>query len=130
MPREDTQLRKRRAQRRKATLWGALAATSVVLRYYTPRIAPVPWHTSTRTGQMWVDELLAGHPERIHRVLGVTKHKFTQLVAELREHTGIEDMEHVTLEEGVAITLHFLVTNNSIAQESEWFQRSPDTISQ
>jgi hypothetical protein len=119
-----------RLYRRNAAVFATLAATSAVLHHYGRRIAPIPWHNSIRTGKMFVDELLEGHPERIRSVLGLRKHTFRQLVHELRHRTGVGSTRGITLEESVAITLHFLVTNNSVAQEAELFQRSPDTISQ
>jgi hypothetical protein len=119
-----------RHNRLRAAVSAAVVASSTILDYYGPRITPVAWHNSIRTGQMLVNKLLEGHPERIRRVLGTHKHVFQQLVHELYHYTGLDNTRGVSLEESVAITLHFLVTNNSVAQESEMFQRSPDTISQ
>ena len=42
-----------------------------------------PYHTSLLSGEGWVQELLNGHPKRIRCELGVTKHVFQQLMAEL-----------------------------------------------
>ena len=39
-----------------------------------------PWHTSMLTGQMWVLELLAGHPEHICTQLGVCSHVFYAII--------------------------------------------------
>ncbi|KAF8120285.1 hypothetical protein EV363DRAFT_1146919, partial [Boletus edulis] len=53
---------------------------------------------STLTGQMWVQELLDGHPDRIRNELGVRKHVFTRLIDELVS-IGLTHSKHVTLEE-------------------------------
>ena len=60
-----------------------------------------PWHTSMLTGQMWVIELLGGHPEHIRTELGVHKHVFYAIIDELRE-LGHTDSKFVTLEEQLA----------------------------
>ncbi|KAH9954260.1 hypothetical protein BGW80DRAFT_1130185, partial [Lactifluus volemus] len=43
-----------------------------------------PYHTSALTGEAWVLELLAGHPECIRCELGVHHHVFDQLISELQ----------------------------------------------
>ena len=77
-----------------------------------------PWHTSMLTGQMWVLELLAGHPECICKVLGVHTHVFYALIDELRE-LGYSDSTFVTLEEQLAIFLYFSVTGLTIRHLGE-----------
>jgi hypothetical protein len=49
-----------------------------------------PYHTSTLTGQGWVDEPLDGHPERIRTELGMHKHAFLALLSKLQDlgHTS------------------------------------------
>src|ERR1700733_3828137 len=44
-----------------------------------------PYHTSALTGEAWVMELLAGHPNRIRCELGVSREVFVELVHELRQ---------------------------------------------
>ena len=41
--------------------------------------APVPCRTSILRGQMWVDELLRGHPARIWEQLSIGKRAFKKL---------------------------------------------------
>src|SRR3954454_19103159 len=36
-----------------------------------PLVSKQPYHTSILTGEGWVQELLNGHPERIHTELGL-----------------------------------------------------------
>ena len=86
-----------------------------------------PWHTSMLTGQMWVLELLAGHPERIRTELGVHTHVFYALIDELHE-LGYSDSKFVTLEEQLAIFLYCSVTGLTVRHLGERFQRSNETI--
>ena len=86
-----------------------------------------PWHTSILTGQMWVLELLGGHPERIRTELGVHTHVFYALIDELRS-LGYGDSKFVTLEEQLAIFLYCSVTGLTVRHLGERFQRSNDTI--
>ena len=86
-----------------------------------------PWHTSMLTGQMWVLELHAGHPECIHKVLGVHTHVFYALIDELRE-LGYSDLKFATLEEQLAIFLYCSVTGLTVRHLGEQFQRSNETI--
>lgn len=102
-----------------------VAATASLLEsVYTRQ----PYHTSILTGQGWVLELLAGHPDRIHCSLGVHHHVFIALLEELREQ-GYTNSKHVTLEEQLAIFLHACVTGLPIRHLGERFQRSNETIS-
>ena len=79
------------------------------------------------TGQMWVLELLAGHPERIHTQLGVHSHVFYAIIDELCA-LGYTDSKFVTLEEQLAIFLYCSVTSLTVRHLGERFQRSNDTI--
>jgi hypothetical protein len=87
-----------------------------------------PYHTSILTGEGWVMELIAGHPERIRCELGVHHHVFAALIAELRR-IGHTNSKHVSLEEQLAIFLYTCVTGLSIRHVGERFQRSNETIS-
>lgn len=86
-----------------------------------------PWHTSILTGEMWVMELLAGHPEHIRTELGVHSHVFYALIDELRD-MGCTDSKYVSLEEQLAIFLYCSVTGLTVRHLGERFQRSNDTI--
>lgn len=89
---------------------------------------PEPYHTSILSGQMWVDELLDGHPDRIRCELGLRKEDFRELIHVLRSF-GEADSRYVTLEEQLAIFLYTSVTGLTIRHAGERFQRSSDTIS-
>ena len=87
-----------------------------------------PYHTSILTGEGWVMELLAGHPERIRCELGMRQHVFAELISELRQ-MGYTNSKYVSLEEQLAIFLYACITGLTIWHLGEWFQRSNDTIS-
>ncbi|KAK6972089.1 hypothetical protein R3P38DRAFT_2812738 [Favolaschia claudopus] len=105
-----------------------LAAVLGAVEAVKPRLCPEPYHTSVRTGRMWMDELLAGHRRRMRRNMGMHKPVFRKLVRTLRAKTGIGDSKHVGLTEAVGLFLHMIVTNNTTEEEDEIFQRSPDTV--
>ncbi|KIY66152.1 hypothetical protein CYLTODRAFT_321176, partial [Cylindrobasidium torrendii FP15055 ss-10] len=56
------------------------------------------YHTSALTGQMWMEELINGHPDRIHCELGVRLHVFNILLDELRV-MNVQKTRDVSLEE-------------------------------
>jgi hypothetical protein len=75
-------------------------------------------HTSILTGEAWILELLVGHPDRIYYSLGVRKHVFYELIANMRA-MGLTDSRHVTLEEQLAIFLHTSLTGLTIRHLGE-----------
>ena len=91
-------------------------------------ISKQPYHTSSLSGEKWVLELLQGHPGRIHHELGIYKHIFLKLIAEL-VGLGYSPSRYITLEEQLAIFLYTCRTGLSIRHIAERFQRSSDTIS-
>jgi hypothetical protein len=93
-----------------------------------PLVSKEPYHTSILTGEAWVQELLHGHPKRIHTELGVHLHVFQQLVMVLQE-CGMQASKWISLEEKVAIFLYASVTGLSIRHLGERFQHSNETIS-
>lgn len=113
-----------------------LQLLSVILNSIVPTILQIvrqyydkqPYHTSILSGRGWVQELLDGHPERIHTELGVHKHVFMALIAKLHA-IGYTDSKSVTLEEQLAIFLYGSVTGLSICHLGERFQRANETIS-
>lgn len=103
----------------------------IIVALYTIMVIPAdpePYHTSILTGQMWVEELLDGHPNRIYCELGLRKEVFRDLIRVLRNF-GVSDSKYVSLEEQLAIFLYMSVTGLTIRHTGECFQRSNDTIS-
>jgi len=96
----------------------------LIQRYYMKE----PYHTSILSGYAWLQELLHGHPERIHTELGVHKEVFHALIRELCL-MGHGDTRYITLEEQLAIFLYTSVTGLSIRHVGERFQHANGTIS-
>lgn len=99
------------------------ATASLVQSMYTREA----YHTSALTGEAWVMELLAGHPERIRCELGVSHDVFSELIAELRS-MGYGNSKFVSLEEKLAIFLYACVTGLTSPHVGERFQRPTKTI--
>lgn len=112
-----------------------LSATTEVIRivgiaamlYASANYFTQPYHTSKLSGQQWVDELIQGHPDRIHCELGVHLPVFISLIITL-QRMGYGDNKYVKLEEQLAIFLYGSVTGLSVRHLGERFQRSNDTI--
>ncbi|KAJ7017915.1 hypothetical protein C8F04DRAFT_888724, partial [Mycena alexandri] len=66
-----------------------------------------PMHTSALTGQLWLNELVAGHPARFRDQLGMGKLAFSRLSNELQIHSGLRASKHVSADEKLATFLHF-----------------------
>ncbi|KAJ3992550.1 hypothetical protein F5050DRAFT_1579347 [Lentinula boryana] len=47
-------------------------------------------HDSVFTGEMWIDELVEGHPRRMRESMGMASHVFQNLVKEMRK-AGLRD---------------------------------------
>lgn len=106
-----------------------LTAVQTLVESMSPNIhVREPYHTSILTGEGWVMELLAGHPERIRCELGMHQHVFLELILELRR-MGYTNSKYVSLEEQLAIFLYASVTGLTIRHLGERFQRSNETIS-
>ena len=79
-----------------------------------------PYYASVLTGEGWVQELLAGHPERFRNQLGMHKHVFVELLTQLHSELSMyyieldTDPKSVSLAEQVAIFLYTCVTGLTI----------------
>ena len=105
-----------------------LAASRDATLLYLSRFNCVPVHTSRLTGQNWIDELWDGHDRRFYNEIGLRKHVFVKLVSVLERDAGIIHTQHVSIEEQVAIFLHYAHRGLSNRALQEQFQRSTDTI--
>jgi hypothetical protein len=110
-----------------AAATSAIAAALAVLNYSQAYYEKTPYHDSALSGIAWVLELLNGHPERIHRELGVHK-LFRALLITLQE-AGYRQSKFVMLEEQLAIFLYICVTGLSLRHVCEHFQRASETAS-
>ena len=106
-----------------------MAAIAIILATDEEQLAQLrlPYHTSVLTGESWVMELLAGHPQHIHTELGVSHEVFIALIDELC-HMGHTDFKFVSLEEQVAIFLYASVTGLIVQHLGERFQQPNETI--
>jgi hypothetical protein len=125
--RVQAQIRLQRRMQQYAVLFLSiiLTATTAILQSLDIR---EPYHTSILTGEGWVLELLAGHPNWIRCELGVSRKVFAALISSLREK-GHGNSKYVSLEEQLAIFLYASVTGLTVRHLGEQFQRSNKTIS-
>jgi hypothetical protein len=117
---------RQRRIRRIAAVVCAVAAVTASLCLERPD--PIPMHTSVLTGQLWLNELLAGHPTRFREQLGMAKHAFLRLSTELQMYSGLAATKFVSANEKLATFLYFARTGSSSRMLRERFQRSADTI--
>jgi hypothetical protein len=103
----------------------------IIDNYIVEELAPhynhTPYHTSALSGEHWVQELLAGHPERIRTELGVYRSTFIVLVKAIQA-VGLHSSRNVSIEEQLSIFLYTVVTGLPCTHIREHFQRSSDTI--
>ena len=93
------------------------------------RLNPEPYHTSVLSGHQWVQELLEGHRDRMKNSLGTSAGVFRRLEQELVHLGGLAPRRYIDTTEQLAIFLYQAVTNCSVRQAGERFQRSNETIS-
>ena len=105
------------------------ALTAAAALYANDHLLHDPYHTSSLSGQKWVEELIMGHPGRFKDQFGMNKVAFFKLLEKLVQKTPLKDSRHVNVEEQLAIFLYACTTNLSSKKLAERFQRSTQTIS-
>ena len=103
-----------------ATAIGAVVAS-------LPWLNKEPMYDSLYTGEMRMQELLAGHDQRFYFAFGMTKEVFLKLKSELQDLTGFNDTRHLTMDEQLGVFLRICRSGNVTRDVQELFQRSPDT---
>ncbi len=99
--------------------------------YVAPQYYKESLHNSSLSGRAWLNELLAGHPDRILINLGMRKHVFLALVVQIRLLGYTENQQsQVFLDESLAIFLYTCVTGLGVDHVAERFQHSKSTISE
>ena len=116
-----------KAKKKQAAVIIVIAAASLIQHHFSARYNKMPKNTSKLTGQQWLDELLAGHPQRFYDGMGMNKHVFRALLRELIKY-GLHDTRYVSAEEQLAIFLYLAVTGLPQRHLEERFQRSPSTL--
>jgi hypothetical protein len=96
---------------------------------YASRFEKEAQHTSRLSGELWVQELLKGHEDRIYNELGMHKNVFLRLLAVLRRDAGLHGTRRVSAEKQLSTFLHYVHRGLSNRALQERFQRSRDTIS-
>ena len=86
------------------------------------------YHTPALTGEMWVLELLNGHPECIWNELGIHKHVFWNIIKDLHLFSH-QDSKVIMLKEQLTIFLYTCITGLSIQHVSEHFQHAMEMTS-
>ena len=99
------------------------------MQIYASRFDKTPLHTSSLTGDQWIQELIDGHEERFYNEMGMRDTVFHQLLELLMREGGLRDTRYVTAREQLAIFLHYVCRGLSNRALQERFQRSADTIS-
>ncbi|KAJ7635594.1 hypothetical protein DFH06DRAFT_1139501 [Mycena polygramma] len=99
--------------------------------YVYPQYCKNDLHNSALSGRAWLNELLAGHPDRIYIALGMRRHVFLALVLQIRAMGHMESQNsRISLDESAAIFLYTCVTGIAIDHVAERFQHSHSTISE
>jgi hypothetical protein len=129
-PRERAEMETRRRRMAAAAMFiNIVVGITTTIASFVVATSPIPYHTSILTGEMWVQELLAGHPDRIKTELGMRLPVFLAFCTALRV-SGLSDSRHLTVHEQAAIFLYMSVTGLNLRHVGERFQHSNETISQ
>jgi uncharacterized membrane protein len=99
------------------------------MQIYASRFDKTPLHTSSLTGDQWIQELIDGHEEQFYNEMGMHNTVFHQLLKLLMREGGLRNTRYVTAQEQLAIFLHYVCQGLSNRALQERFQRSADTIS-
>jgi hypothetical protein len=83
---------------RAAVISAALAAFAVSQQNFAACFDKRPKNNSKLTGKEWLDELLAGHPKHFYNAMGMNKHVFKNLLAEIIQ-AGHHDTCYVPADE-------------------------------
>ncbi|KAG2031187.1 hypothetical protein BDR03DRAFT_876458, partial [Suillus americanus] len=63
----------------------------------------IPYHTSILTGEAWIYEFIAGHPDRICHNLSINLEVFEALVWILKQHDIYQSRNGISVEEQLRI---------------------------
>ncbi|XP_056692169.1 uncharacterized protein [Spinacia oleracea] len=102
---------------------------SLISAYFYKYIYKEPCMTSILTGEMWVKEMLTGHPIRCVNAFRMEPPLFLRLCKDLSSKYGLKASCNMSIHEKVGILLYALAQGVSNRVLGERFQRSGDTIS-
>ncbi|XP_076938002.1 uncharacterized protein LOC143605954 [Bidens hawaiensis] len=106
---------------------GALVVKGIILARDL-RNKRTPCHTSDRTGNMFINEMLNGHPRRCYEIFRLDVLVFRLLCVDLFTRYGLTQTRNISIEESVGIFLLSLAhgCTNRFVQES--FNHSGETF--
>ncbi|KAJ0509196.1 putative harbinger transposase-derived nuclease domain-containing protein [Helianthus annuus] len=105
-----------------------LVVKGVMVVHNMMNIPRIPCRTSCRTGNIFIQEILNGHPRRCYEDFRLHVDVFKSLCSDLRMHYNLKETRNVSIEESVGIFLLILAhgCGNRLAQEI--FNHSGETI--
>ncbi|KAF5794731.1 putative Myb/SANT-like domain, harbinger transposase-derived nuclease domain-containing protein [Helianthus annuus] len=105
-----------------------LVVKGVMVVHNMMNIPRIPCRTSCRTGNIFIQEILNGHPRRCFEDFRVHVDVYKSLCSDLRMHYNLKETRNVSIEEFVGIFLLILAhgCGNRLAQEI--FNHSGETI--
>ena len=103
------------------------ASINMIDEHISHHYLHMPYHTSSLSGEDWVQELLTRHPWCIQNELSLDWGTFLILIKALQV-AGLQSSHHVSIEEQLVIFLYTTVTGMSSIHVGECFQWSWDTI--
>ncbi|KAL6583736.1 hypothetical protein OROMI_003025 [Orobanche minor] len=126
----------RRRRKKHYVFWLTASCMSNILAgYYYTHIYKEPCMTSLQTGELWMKEVLNGHPIRSVNAFRMDSTLFMQLCEELTSKYGLKASSkksgngRMSVIEKVGIFIYTLALGLSNRDVSERFQRSGETIS-
>ncbi|CAI9302584.1 unnamed protein product [Lactuca saligna] len=87
-----------------------------------------PCHTSARTGHIFINEVLNGHPRRCYEMFRQHVPVFRQLCIDLATNYGLQQTRNISIEESVRIFLMTLADGCSNRFVQDFFNHSGETI--
>jgi hypothetical protein len=86
-------------------------------------------HPDLLKGERWLDDLLRGHPDRMHRVTRLSIPQFLKLQEWLGTHTSLRGTESISIGQKLLIFLNFCGPGTTFRQLAEHTAHSLATIS-
>ncbi|CAI9264297.1 unnamed protein product [Lactuca saligna] len=87
-----------------------------------------PYHTSARTGHIFINEVLNGHPRRCYEMFRLHVPVFRQLCIDLATNYGLQQTRNISVQESVGIFLMALSHGCSNRFVQEFFNHFGETI--
>lgn len=123
--REAANAQARHRLRTSAVLAAVVGGAALHMAQY---LIKTPMYTSALTGEQWTKELLDGHWERFHNMMGMNKRVFRKLNQELEKYSGFKGSRYIGQEEQLAMFLYMCRSGAVHREVRERFQHSPGTI--